>query len=220
LFFDVRASNRIGPTIPKPWFLLATHSCPENFHNRKFFSFFSQAPALTGGEMALGMLLPACRCGCLSIQTVAQHCRHYTTRQCARRAMVVGLRTAPGAHVGTVGKDMGCTFSFFSVRYLDNDINTFEKSGGQFEVFCISVQFVLEGNCLLPCFCSLATVAWTFLQKMFCSHRCCATCTQVGFIDLLVIWVELIFSFFFWDMNHFRFLPHLWDYSSLPTGVH
>jgi hypothetical protein len=47
--------------------------------------------------------------------------------------------------------------SFFSVRYLDNDINTFEKSGGQFEVFCISVQFVLEGNCLFPCFCSLAS---------------------------------------------------------------
>jgi hypothetical protein len=40
-----------------------------------------QAPALTAVEMARGMLHPARRCGCLSIQTVAQHCRviHYKT---------------------------------------------------------------------------------------------------------------------------------------------
>jgi hypothetical protein len=46
--------------------------------------------------------------------------------------------------------------SFFSLHYLDSDIDTFKKAGGQFEVHRISIQFVLEGNCLLPCFRSLA----------------------------------------------------------------
>jgi hypothetical protein len=44
----------------------------------------SHTPALTGMEGALGMLLNACYCRWLSIQTVAQHCnvlKHKTARQ-------------------------------------------------------------------------------------------------------------------------------------------
>jgi hypothetical protein len=50
----------------------------------------SQKHALTVVEMALGMLLPASRCRCLSIQTVAQHSRLLYHQAVPQGAAVVG----------------------------------------------------------------------------------------------------------------------------------